>query len=106
MKDDLKSDILNKKLEEDPTIAQNKMSELLKDADIDIKIKDMEDLFDFVNEPIEDPNEIEDGENKDTGNENSGNEDSENEDVENDNNTNDEKSDDQKDENKEDESKE
>lgn len=87
MKDDLKSDILNEKLEEDPTIAQNKMSELLKDADIDIKVEGMEDLFDFVDEPIEDPNQTEDGEGNDEG------------DVDNEDNSNNDENNDQNEEN-------
>lgn len=87
MKDDLKSDILNEKLEEDPTIAQNKMSELLKEADIDIKVEGMEDLFDFVDEPIEDPNQTEDGEGNDEG------------DVDNEDNSNNDENNDQNEEN-------
>lgn len=57
MKDDIRSELLNEKIEEDPSIAQNKMSVLLKEADIDIKVEGMEDLFDYVNEPIDDPND-------------------------------------------------
>src|SRR5699024_1135970 len=87
MKDDLKSDILNEKLEDDPTIAQNKMYELLKDADIDIKIEGMEDLFDFVDEPIEDPNQSKYGEGNDEG------------DVDNEDNSNNDEHNDQNEEN-------
>lgn len=60
MKDDIQSDILNEKLEEDPSISQEKMSQILKDVDIDIKVDGLEDLFDYLDEPVEDPNDMED----------------------------------------------
>src|SRR5699024_6649239 len=83
MKDEIHSDLLNKKLNEDPSIAQNKMSELLKEAEIDIKVEGLEDTFDFINDPVEDPTQTEDGDEVNDGNDtdNNGNNDAEDNDT-------------------------
>src|SRR5699024_3184972 len=83
MKDEIQSDVLNEKLNEDPSIAQNKMSELLKEAEIDIKVEGLEDTFDFINDPVEDPTQTEDGDEVNDGNDtdNNGNNDAEDNDT-------------------------
>lgn len=88
MKGDIRSDILNEKLQEDPTIQQDKMSEILKDADIDIEVEGMEDMFDFVDESDDEPDKANDGANSDENNNN--NNDNEANDNDDENNNDDE----------------
>ncbi|HLQ70665.1 MAG TPA: peptidylprolyl isomerase [Bacillota bacterium] len=93
MKDEIHSDLLNKKLNEDPSIAQNKMSELLKEADIDIKVEGLEDTFDFINEPVEDPSQTEDGDDAVDEDNDAENNDAEDNDADENDNKDDEKND-------------